>query len=66
MREPLKGLSAPEDIPDCHTISKLPVVDTEVDPSLQFSRANDDQAILASAKIPAPPEQIGHFVSAFE
>jgi hypothetical protein len=50
MREPLKGLSAPEDIPDCHVISKLPVVDTEVDPPQQFSRSNDDQAILAIAK----------------
>ena len=67
VRERLTGLSAPEDTPDCHVIPKLPVVDTEVDPPQPFSRSNDDQAILAIVKKnPAPPEQIGHFVSAFE
>ena len=29
MREPLTGLSAPEDIPDCHVISKVPALMTK-------------------------------------
>ena len=67
---------------DFHTISKLPVVDTEVDPPQQISPVNATTMnlvfisgltrIFTKLRLhlpylhPTPPEQIGHFVSAFE
>jgi hypothetical protein len=37
---------------DFHVVSKVPVVDTEVDPPQQFSPANVDQPILTHCKKP--------------
>ena len=37
---------------NCHVISKIPAVDTEVDPPKQFSPANDDDSILSHCKKP--------------
>jgi hypothetical protein len=37
---------------DCHVISKVPAVDTEVDPPQQFSPANVDEPILTYCKKP--------------
>jgi len=67
---------------DFHTISKLPVVDAEVDPPQQISPASATTMNLIfisgltriftrlrlhlSYLHPTPPEQIGYFVSAFE
>jgi len=46
---------------DCHVISKVPAVDTEVDPPQQISPANVDEPILTYCKkpcAPAPPREI--------
>ena len=40
---------------DCHVISSVPAVDTEVDPPQQFSPANDDEPILTHCKKPSAP-----------
>ena len=37
---------------NCHVISKIPAVDTEVDPPRQISHANDDDSILTYCKKP--------------
>ena len=37
---------------NCHVISKIPAVDTEVDPPRQISHANDDDSILTHCKKP--------------
>ena len=78
MRQRLTGLSAPKDIPDCHVISKVPVVDTEVDPPRQISPVSHDKPYFISSltriftrlrlHLPhlhaAPPALMGYFDSA--
>jgi hypothetical protein len=67
---------------DCYVISSVPVVDAEVDPPQQISPVSATTMnlvfisgltrIFTGLRLhlpylhPTPPEQIGHFVSAFE
>ena len=47
---------------DCHVISSVPVVDTEVDPPPQFSPTNADPPILTHCKKPCAPAPLREIV----